>query len=77
MARNRPCGVCGKWFRPDPRPGERQHTCGKPGCRREWHPLAPVSPIGTMRFDESGSETGFPFGYLTPTGSAWAVVWEL
>lgn len=37
MARNRPCGVCGKWFRPDPRPGERQHTCGKPGCRREWH----------------------------------------
>jgi hypothetical protein len=33
MARNRPCGVCGKWFRPSARLGDRQHTCGLPACK--------------------------------------------
>lgn len=37
MARNRPCAVCGKWFRPSARQGNRQHTCGGLDCRREWH----------------------------------------
>ena len=37
MAGNRPCGVCGKWFRSNPRQGKRQQTCGSPGCRRERH----------------------------------------
>lgn len=37
MARRKPCAVCGKWFRPDPRVGERQHTCGRAECRRVWH----------------------------------------
>ena len=37
MARNRPCGVCGKWFHPNARQGERQHTCGLPACKKEWH----------------------------------------
>ena len=37
MARNRPCGVCGKWFRPNARQGDRQHTCGQPACKKEWH----------------------------------------
>lgn len=37
MARKRPCAVCFQWFRPDPRQGDRQHTCGKPACVQEWH----------------------------------------
>ena len=37
MARNRPCGVCGKWFHPNARLGDRQHTCGLPACKQEWH----------------------------------------
>lgn len=35
--RKRPCRICGKWFRPDPRLGERQKTCGDGECRRLWH----------------------------------------
>ncbi len=35
--RKRPCRVCRRWFSPDPRPGERQKTCGRAECRREWH----------------------------------------
>lgn len=26
-----------QWFRPNPRQGDRQHTCGSSGCKREWH----------------------------------------
>lgn len=37
MARSKPCAVCGKWFYPNPRQGDRQHTCGDPGCRAAWH----------------------------------------
>jgi len=37
MARNRPCAVCGIWFRPNPRLGNRQQTCGLPACKQEWH----------------------------------------
>ena len=37
MARQRPCRICRKWFRPDPRAGDRQHTCGSAACRRERH----------------------------------------
>ena len=32
-ARKRPCAICRRWFRPDPRVGDRQHACGKPGCQ--------------------------------------------
>jgi len=32
-ARKRPCRICRRWFRPDPRVGERQHACGKPECQ--------------------------------------------
>jgi hypothetical protein len=32
-ARKRPCSICRRWFRPDPRVGLRQHTCGKPDCQ--------------------------------------------
>jgi hypothetical protein len=35
--RKRPCRICGKWFKPDPRLGERQKTCGNKECQRKWH----------------------------------------
>lgn len=42
MSRNsrtnkRPCRICGRWFDPHPRLGDRQKTCGHEECRREWH----------------------------------------
>ena len=33
--RSKPCSVCGRWFTPDPRVGQRQRTCGRAGCRRQ------------------------------------------
>ena len=33
-ARKRPCTICRRWFRPDPRVGERQRACGKPDCQK-------------------------------------------
>ena len=35
--RKRPCRICGRWFTPDPRVGERQKTCGDAECKRKWH----------------------------------------
>ena len=35
--RKRPCRICGKWYWPDPRLGERQRTCGDKECQRQWH----------------------------------------
>lgn len=34
---NRPCRICGKWFVPNPRVGDRQKTCGRDACKRKWH----------------------------------------
>lgn len=36
-SRKRPCRICGKWFVPHPRLGDRQKSCGAPACRRQWH----------------------------------------
>ena len=33
MPKKRPCCICRKWFRPDPRVGDRQKACGKPECQ--------------------------------------------
>lgn len=33
----KPCRVCRRWYRPDPRVGKRQKTCGRPECQREWN----------------------------------------
>ena len=33
-ARKRPCTICRRWFRPDPRVGERQRACRKPDCQK-------------------------------------------
>ena len=32
-ARKRPCTICRRWFRPDPRVGERQRACDRPECQ--------------------------------------------
>jgi hypothetical protein len=32
-ARKRPCSICRRWFRPDPRVGTRQHACGQADCQ--------------------------------------------
>ncbi len=36
-SKKRPCRICGKWFSPNPRVGERQKTCGSKDCQRKWH----------------------------------------
>jgi hypothetical protein len=35
MPRPKPCSICRKWFRPDPRVGERQCVCSAPACQQE------------------------------------------
>jgi len=35
--KKRPCRVCGKWYPPNPRLGDRQQTCGAVECQRKWH----------------------------------------
>ena len=35
--RRRRCACCKTLFRPDPRLGPRQRTCGAPACQRERH----------------------------------------
>jgi len=37
LSRKRPCRICGKWFVPNPRLGDRQKTCSDPECMRLWH----------------------------------------
>jgi len=37
MYRKRPCRICGRWFRPHPRAGDRQRVCGAGECQRERH----------------------------------------
>jgi len=32
-ARKKPCSICRRWFRPDPRIGPRQRACGKADCQ--------------------------------------------
>ena len=32
-ARKRPCCICRRWFRPDPRVGSRQRACQEPDCQ--------------------------------------------
>lgn len=37
MRRKRPCSICGQWFLPHPKVGNRQHVCSKPECQKERH----------------------------------------
>jgi hypothetical protein len=34
-ASKRPCCICRRWFRPDPRIGSRQRACPNPACQTE------------------------------------------
>jgi hypothetical protein len=33
-ARKRPCAICRRWFRPNPRVGDRQRACGSSDCQK-------------------------------------------
>jgi len=35
MRTRRRCPFCRRWFHPHPRLKQRQHTCGRPECRRQ------------------------------------------
>ncbi len=37
MRKKRPCRICGKWFLPHKRAGNRQRVCSKKQCQRERH----------------------------------------
>ena len=37
MARQRPCSICRRWFRPHARARGRQRVCGSAACQRERH----------------------------------------
>ena len=37
MVRKRPCGICGRWFLPNKRAGNRQRVCSREECQRERH----------------------------------------
>ena len=32
--RKKPCTICRRWFRPNPRVGSRQRACGSPDCQK-------------------------------------------
>jgi hypothetical protein len=36
----RPCRICRRWFRPDPRVGARQRACHNPSCQKARHQQA-------------------------------------
>src|SRR5216684_7595554 len=63
-ARKRPCSICRRWFRPDPRVGQRQHSCGKTECqasRRQktqasWRRRNPGYAIA-YRIDQRAAQT--------------------
>lgn len=54
MQRKRPCSICGRWFYPDPRVGDRQQACSDPACQAgrrkktqaKWRAANPDYAIG-------------------------------
>src|SRR2546426_3370434 len=62
-ARKRPCCICRRWFRPDPRIGSRQQACRRPECQaarrkkkqRAWRQRNPDYFIARRIKDRSGS----------------------
>jgi hypothetical protein len=39
VCKKRPCRICRRWFRPNPKLKDRQKTCADSQCQREWHRL--------------------------------------
>jgi hypothetical protein len=37
MRKKKPCCICGRWFLPSERVGNRQRACSRPECQRERH----------------------------------------
>ncbi len=37
MARKRPCKICRRWFKPNPRSSHRQQACSNRTCQKERH----------------------------------------
>lgn len=35
MPETKPCRICRRWFRPEPRAGKRQRVCSSEACQRE------------------------------------------
>jgi len=66
-ARKKPCTICRRWFRPNPRVGERQRACSAPECqtaRRQksqanWRARNPEYAI-TWRLDQRAAQTQPP-----------------
>ena len=66
-ARKRPCRICRRWFRPDPRVGVRQRACHAPECqtaRRQktqasWRGRNPGYGIG-YRIDRRAAQVPQP-----------------
>ena len=46
-ARKKPCRICRRWFRPDPRVGQRQRACGEPDCQTSPPPENPSQLAST------------------------------
>lgn len=72
-ARKRPCTICRRWFRPDPRVGERQRACDRPECqtlrRRKtqasWRKRNPDYAIG-WRLDRRNAQPEEPEALRLP-----------
>jgi len=72
-ARKKPCTICRRWFRPDPRVGERQRACDRPECqtarRRKtqasWRRRNPEYAIA-WRLDQRKAQTGEPEALRLP-----------
>src|SRR5437016_11787690 len=63
-AAKRPCSICRRWFRPDPRIGWRQYTCPNPACQvarrkkkqKAWRERNPDYFAARRIQDRSGEE---------------------
>ena len=63
-ARKRPCCICRRWFRPDPRIGTRQRACREPDCQdarrkkkqKAWRKGNPDYFIARRIKDRSGQD---------------------
>src|ERR1700683_1124135 len=66
-ARKRPCTICRRWFRPNPRVGVRQRACGNPDCQTarrkkttaDWRKRNPGYAIA-WRIDQRAAQAETP-----------------
>jgi hypothetical protein len=66
-ARKKPCTICRRWFRPNPRVGSRQRACGNPDCQTarrkkttaDWRKRNPGYAIA-WRIDQRAAQAETP-----------------